>query len=59
VGCREWTEHQVEDADPWYRQLEPGDLGDRVFAVTAISKAGDNTFKTGLYGDVKPGGRSL
>jgi hypothetical protein len=28
--------------------------GDRVFAVTAISKAGDNTFRTGLYGDVKP-----
>jgi hypothetical protein len=28
--------------------------GDRVFAVTAISKAGDKTFKTGLYGDVKP-----
>jgi hypothetical protein len=27
---------------------------DRVFAITAISKAGDNTFKTGLYGDVKP-----
>jgi hypothetical protein len=25
-----------------------------VFAVTAISKAGDSTFKTGLYGDVKP-----
>ena len=22
--------------------------------MTAISKAGDNTFKTGLYGDVKP-----
>ena len=28
--------------------------GNRVFAVTAISKAGDRTFKTGLYGDVKP-----
>jgi hypothetical protein len=27
---------------------------DRVFAITAISKAGDNTYKTGLYGDVKP-----
>jgi hypothetical protein len=27
---------------------------DRVFVVTAISKAGDKTFKTGLYGDVKP-----
>jgi outer membrane protein assembly factor BamB len=28
--------------------------GDRVFATTAISKAGDNSFRTGLYGDVKP-----
>jgi hypothetical protein len=28
--------------------------GDRVFATTAIGKGGDNTFRTGLYGDVKP-----
>jgi outer membrane protein assembly factor BamB len=28
--------------------------GNRIFATTAISKAGDNSFKTGLYGDVKP-----
>ncbi|HJR57854.1 MAG TPA: PQQ-binding-like beta-propeller repeat protein [Vicinamibacterales bacterium] len=28
--------------------------GDRVFAVTAVSSAGDKTFRTGLYGDVKP-----
>ena len=28
--------------------------GNRVFATTAISKAGDNSVKTGLYGDVKP-----
>jgi hypothetical protein len=28
--------------------------GNRVFVVTAISKAGDKTFRTGLYGDVKP-----
>jgi outer membrane protein assembly factor BamB len=28
--------------------------GNRVFTTTAISKAGDNSFKTGLYGDVKP-----
>jgi outer membrane protein assembly factor BamB len=28
--------------------------GNRVFATTAISSAGDNSFKTGLYGDVKP-----
>ncbi len=28
--------------------------GDRVFATTAVSKAGDKSFRTGLYGDVKP-----
>ena len=28
--------------------------GNRIFATTAISKGGDNTFRTGLYGDVKP-----
>lgn len=28
--------------------------GDRVFATTAVGKAGDSTFRTGLYGDVKP-----
>ena len=28
--------------------------GDRVFVVTAISGAGDKTFRTGLYGDVAP-----
>jgi outer membrane protein assembly factor BamB len=28
--------------------------GARVFVTTAISEAGDTTFKTGLYGDVKP-----
>ena len=26
----------------------------RVFVTTAISKSGDSTFRTGLYGDVKP-----
>jgi outer membrane protein assembly factor BamB len=28
--------------------------GNRVFATTAVSGAGNNSFKTGLYGDVKP-----
>jgi hypothetical protein len=28
--------------------------GNRVFLVTAISSGGDTTFRTGLYGDVKP-----
>ena len=41
-------------AIPGIANSSPVVWGDRVFAVTAISKAGDNTFKTGLYGDVKP-----
>jgi outer membrane protein assembly factor BamB len=28
--------------------------GNRIFATTSIGKAGDNSFRTGLYGDVKP-----
>ena len=28
--------------------------GNRIFATTAVSGAGDNSFKTGLYGDVTP-----
>jgi outer membrane protein assembly factor BamB len=28
--------------------------GTRVFATTAVSSAGNNSFRTGLYGDVKP-----
>jgi hypothetical protein len=28
--------------------------GNRVFATTAVSSAGNNSMKTGLYGDVKP-----
>jgi outer membrane protein assembly factor BamB len=28
--------------------------GDRIFVTTAVSKGGDVTFRTGLYGDVKP-----
>ena len=28
--------------------------GTRIFVTTAISKAGDKTFRTGAYGDVKP-----
>ena len=39
---------------PGIANSSPVIWGDRIFAVTAISKAGDNTFKTGLYGDVKP-----
>ena len=32
----------------------PSSWGNRVFVVTAISSAGDKTFRTGLYGDVAP-----
>jgi outer membrane protein assembly factor BamB len=28
--------------------------GNRIFVTTALSKTGDSTFRTGLYGDVKP-----
>jgi outer membrane protein assembly factor BamB len=28
--------------------------GNRIFTTTAVSEGGDNTFRTGLYGDVKP-----
>jgi outer membrane protein assembly factor BamB len=28
--------------------------GNRVFVTTAVSRAGDNSIRTGLYGDVKP-----
>jgi outer membrane protein assembly factor BamB len=28
--------------------------GEKVFVTTAVSRAGDKTFRTGLYGDVKP-----
>jgi outer membrane protein assembly factor BamB len=28
--------------------------GNRIFVTSAIGQAGDNTFRTGLYGDVKP-----
>jgi outer membrane protein assembly factor BamB len=39
---------------PGVANSSPVVWGARVFAVTAISKAGDNSFRTGLYGDVKP-----
>jgi outer membrane protein assembly factor BamB len=39
---------------PGISTASPIVTGDRVFVVTAISSAGDSTFRTGLYGDVKP-----
>jgi hypothetical protein len=39
---------------PGFSTASPVVWGDRVFVVTAISSGGDKTFRTGLYGDVKP-----
>ena len=39
---------------PGFTTASPIVWGDKVFVVTAISSAGDKTFRTGLYGDVKP-----
>jgi len=39
---------------PGIGNSSPITWGNRVFVTTAISKAGDKSFRTGLYGDVKP-----
>ena len=39
---------------PGISNASPIAWGNKVFVVTAISSAGDKTFRTGLYGDVKP-----
>lgn len=39
---------------PGISNASPIVWGNRVFVVTAVSGAGDKTFRTGLYGDVKP-----
>lgn len=39
---------------PGLSNASPIVWGNRVFVVTAISSAGDKTFRTGLYGDVLP-----
>jgi hypothetical protein len=39
---------------PGISNASPIVWGDRVFVVSAISSAGDKTFKTGIYGDVAP-----
>ena len=41
-------------AIPGISNASPVVWGNRVFVVTAISSAGDKTFRTGLYGDVAP-----
>jgi outer membrane protein assembly factor BamB len=41
-------------AIPGIANSSPVVWGNRVFVTTAISKAGDKSFRTGLYGDVKP-----
>ena len=39
---------------PGISNASPVIWGNRVFVVTAVSGAGDKTFRTGLYGDVAP-----
>jgi outer membrane protein assembly factor BamB len=39
---------------PGFSNASPIVWGNKVFVVSAISSAGDSTFRTGLYGDVKP-----
>jgi outer membrane protein assembly factor BamB len=39
---------------PGIATASPVVWGDRVFVTTAVSSAGDKTFRTGLYGDVSP-----
>jgi outer membrane protein assembly factor BamB len=39
---------------PGISTASPVVSGTRVFVVSAVSSAGDTTFRTGLYGDVKP-----
>jgi hypothetical protein len=39
---------------PGISNASPVVWGNRVFVVTAVSSAGDKTFRTGLYGDVAP-----
>jgi outer membrane protein assembly factor BamB len=41
-------------AIPGIATASPIIWGDRVFLTTAVSAAGDSSFRTGLYGDVKP-----
>jgi hypothetical protein len=61
-GQRAVTEWDVESGKnikwktpiPGIATSSPIVWGNRVFATTAISTAGENTFRTGLYGDVKP-----
>ena len=51
---RERQERALEDADSRLHDRSPIVWGDKVFVVTAVSGADDKTFRTGLYGDVKP-----
>ena len=41
-------------AIPGIANSSPIIWGNRIFVTTAVSKTGDKTFRTGLYGDVKP-----
>ena len=54
----EWSEAgkniRFKTALPGFSVASPIIWGDRVFVVTAVSGAGNDTFRTGLYGDVRP-----
>ena len=55
----EWSEEEASNirfktALPGFSVASPIISGDRVFVVTAVSGAGNDTFRTGLYGDVRP-----
>jgi hypothetical protein len=54
LGRRERQEHQVEDADSRRRHLESDRVGQPRVRDDRVSSAGNNSVKTGLYGDVKP-----
>ena len=55
----EWSEEEASNirfkiALPGFSVASPIISGDRVFVVSAVSGAGNDTVRTGLYGDVRP-----
>ena len=54
MGRRTQQNVRWKTAIPGISNASPVVWGNRVFVVTAVSSAGDKTFRTGLYGDVAP-----
>lgn len=53
----EWSETKnvrFKTPLPGFSVASPIVFGDRIYVLTAVSSAGDDTFRTGLYGDVRP-----